>query len=562
MPTSPPPDASPNDLVPAILLVDDNAQNLLALEATLESRGYRLVRASSGEQAVELALNEDFAVVLMDVRMSGINGFDATAMLRARERERRTPVILMTAADPYSQTEEMLSAYAHGAVDYLRKPYSPAVLRSKVGIFVELFLAKERVRQQDALLRARELESLQGTLRERDRVLREAEADREEQRRILSLIIEQSGDAIIMADERGVLRVFNPEAERQHGVGRKEVEAPEWARTFGLYALDGTPLGLEQTPLYRAVHGETVRRAEWVVKRPDGTERVLVGTASPLRRHDGSPAGGVLIARDETELRQLNQGLERRVEERTAQLSAANHELEAFSYSVSHDLRAPLRHISGFADLLMKRAEGVLDEKSREHVRVISEAAKKGGQLVDDLLAFSRMGRTELRRARVSLTEIVAETRQELLSEAEGRAVQWLIDPLPEVQGDLAMLRLVIKNLLSNAVKYTRPRALARIEVGASVVQAPGINAGEETHVWVRDNGVGFDMQHAGQLFGVFQRLHSSEEFEGTGIGLAHVRRIIGRHGGRTWAEGVPQAGATFHFTLPSTVAEGVEGAP
>ncbi len=553
---------APNDVVPAILLVDDNAANLLALEATLESRGYRLVRASSGEQAVELALKEDFAVVLMDVRMRGISGFDATALLRAREQQRRTPVILMTAADFGGETEEMLNAYTHGAVDYLRKPYSPTVLRSKVAVFVELFLAQERLRQQDALLRARELESFQGTLRERDRVLREAEADREEQRRILSLIIEQSGDAIIMADERGVLRVFNPEAERQHGVSKKEVEAPEWARTFGLYAMDGTPLGLEQTPLFRAVQGETVRRAEWVVKRPDGTERVLVGTASPLRRHDGSPAGGVLIARDETELRELNQSLERRVEERTAQLSAANRELEAFSYSVSHDLRAPLRHISGFADLLMRRAESLLDEKSREHLRVISQAAKKGGQLVDDLLAFSRMGRTELRRAHVSLTELVAEACQELEREAEGRAVEWQIAPLPEVQGDLAMLRLVVRNLLSNAVKYTRPKALAQIEVGAAVVQAPDAEGGEEIHVWVRDNGVGFDMQHAGQLFGVFQRLHSAEEFEGTGIGLANVRRIIDRHGGRTWAEGVPQVGATFHFALPRPAADGVKGTP
>ena len=244
------------------------------------------------------------------------------------------------------------------------------------------------------------------------------------------------------------------------------------------------------------------------------------------------------------EIRRLNQGLERRVQERTAQLEESNRELESFSYSVSHDLRAPLRHILGFAQLLEKRTKEGLEPKARNYLKLISEAAQRGGQLVDDLLAFSRLGRAELRKSRVSLDSLLKEVRAELEPEAEGRKVRWVVKPLPEVRGDPALLRLVLKNVLSNALKYTRPRSEAIIEVGSN--EGP-----HETEVWVKDNGVGFDMAYVDKLFGVFQRLHSQEQFEGTGIGLAHVRRIISRHGGRTWAEGALDAGATLHFALP-----------
>jgi len=252
-------------------------------------------------------------------------------------------------------------------------------------------------------------------------------------------------------------------------------------------------------------------------------------------------------ARDVTErkqvqlqIAQLNDALRHRAEEPVL----ANKELEAFSYSVSHDLRAPLRHMSGFVDLLKRRAAPVLDERCRHHLESIAAAAQQMGRLVDDLLNFSRMARTHMRQHRLSLDQLVAEVRAELRRDACGRQVEWKLDPLPEVYGDAPMLRVVLVNLIGNALKYTRPRNPAIIEIGSR---------GNETEhtIFIRDNGVGFDMKYADKLFGVFQRLHFDDEYEGTGIGLATVQRIVLRHGGRAWAEAKEGQGATFYFTLP-----------
>ncbi len=244
--------------------------------------------------------------------------------------------------------------------------------------------------------------------------------------------------------------------------------------------------------------------------------------------------------RSEEEIANLNQHLRWRSEE----LEAANGELEAFSYSVSHDLRAPLRHIAGFSDMLHKRCAAGLDEVGRRYLDHIADSAKRMGDLIDDLLVFSRMGRSEMQKTRVALGPLVAEVVRGLAEEVKGRRIEWRIRPLPEVQADPAMLRLALANLVSNAVKYTRPRPEARIEIGAE-------SRDGEMVVFVRDNGVGFEMKYAHKLFGVFQRLHRADEFEGTGIGLANVRRIVQRHGGRTWGEGTVDQGATFYFSLP-----------
>lgn len=242
-------------------------------------------------------------------------------------------------------------------------------------------------------------------------------------------------------------------------------------------------------------------------------------------------------------INRLNQDLELRVQDRTAQFEAANKELEAFAYSVSHDLRAPLRHIGSFSEILRKKARD-LDPESTRCLDFITSGAKQMEMLVHDLLNFSRTSRAQLHLKQVQLDDVVQDVKQSVLSELNGRAVDWNIRSLPEVRGDPALLRVVFNNLLANAIKYTRPRSNAAIEIGTFPSEREHI-------IFVRDNGVGFDMQYAGKLFGVFQRLHHDDEFEGTGIGLATVQRIIVRQGGRVWAEGKENEGATFYFSLP-----------
>ena len=244
----------------------------------------------------------------------------------------------------------------------------------------------------------------------------------------------------------------------------------------------------------------------------------------------------------EDEIRKLNQELNRRA----AELEATNKELESFAYSVSHDLRAPLRHMAGYSELLQRQAQSLLDEKSQRFIRTILDSAKKMGNLIDDLLAFSRIGRAETKKTEVDLDQLVKDVVAEIRQDSKGRDIVWKIGALPVCYGDRSMLRLVVVNLVSNAVKFTHMRSPAEIEIG-SVDRNK-----KEFEVFVKDNGAGFDMRYVDKLFGVFQRLHLSEQFEGTGIGLATAQRIIHRHGGQIRGEGAVDQGATFYFSLPA----------
>jgi light-regulated signal transduction histidine kinase (bacteriophytochrome) len=236
--------------------------------------------------------------------------------------------------------------------------------------------------------------------------------------------------------------------------------------------------------------------------------------------------------------------VERQLLQSRSELEASNKELEAFAYSISHDLRAPLRHMAGFTELLKKHAAPVLDDKSQRYVTMILESAKRMGNLIDDLLAFSRIGRAETHKTTVSLKQLVQEAVSEVQQDTNGRNIVWNIGEFPAWYGDRSMLRLALVNLISNAAKFTRTRPQAEIEI-ACTDHKP-----DQVVVFIRDNGVGFDMKYINKLFGVFQRLHPPEAFEGTGIGLATVQRIVHRHGGRVWAEGLVDKGAAFYFSL------------
>jgi PAS domain S-box-containing protein len=358
-------------------------------------------------------------------------------------------------------------------------------------------------------------------------------------------LFENSPDALILVNEHRRIIRFNTKA----------------AELFGLSGEQGANRTIEELmpERYRARHVAhfatyfSTPRArpmgaglQLFGLRHDGSEFPVDIMLSPLETEEGKQVLAVIRditerAESQSRIEQLNADLTRRAGE----LEQANQELEAFSYSVSHDLRAPLRHISGFAEMLKAHAEKTLDSKGLRYLDTITESARRMGTLIDDLLSLSRVGRTAFTPKPVDLAALVEEVRRSLERDTQGRNVRWIVGPLPEVRGDVATLRQVVYNLLANALKYSRNRSEAVIEIGATQS-----TEGEAT-CYVRDNGAGFDMKYIDKLFGVFQRLHGATEFEGTGVGLAIVRRIVHRHGGRVWAEGEVGKGATFYFTLP-----------
>jgi two-component system, sensor histidine kinase and response regulator len=395
-----------------ILLVDDQPDNLLSAEAVLEILGEEIVKAESGREALRQLLEHDFAVIVLDVMMPEMDGFETAALIRERERSQHTPIIFLTALG--RSEEHIRRGYTLGAVDYLTKPFVPEILRTKVSVFVELHR------------------------------------------------------------KTALLRYQSQQLERQNS----ELQ-------------------------------EAIQRS-W---------------------------------RAEEEIKALNRHLERRVGE----LDDLNRELETFSYTVSHDLRGPLSRISGFSRALLESHRDQLDDQGRLFLNRIEHSARRMNELVEDLLSLSRVTRIEMTRQIVDLSGIVRAIAAELMAREPGRAVEFVIAEGVHAWGDPDLLRAALLNLLENSWKFTRKHARARIEFG--VMETP------RGHTYfLRDDGAGFDMAQAGRLFSPFQRLHKDSDFEGTGIGLATVERIVHRHGGHIWAEGELESGAVFYFMLSQEV--------
>jgi signal transduction histidine kinase len=400
-----------------ILIVDDTQESLELLYRILEKRGYRVRPATSGALALKSVAAKLPDLILLDVKMPEMDGYEVCRRLKSNEHSRNVPVIFISA---HGEIAKKVTGFKAGCVDFITKPFEAEEVLARVETQLRLWKLTEHLEQE----------------------------------------VNQRTMELTLANQ-----------QLRHQVAERRLA--------------------------------------------------------------------------EDDLKKYQNQLEDLVKARTAALEAANKELEAFAYSVSHDLRAPLRHIDGYMDLLHKKAGTALDEQARHYMNTISGAVKKMELLIDDLLSFSRTGRHSMSLQRVDLGTLVRDVIRECELDIAGRIVDWRIGDLHEIKGDAAMLRMVLVNLISNALKFTRPRKEAHIDIGSYKSQAA------EVVVSIRDNGVGFDMAYADKLFGVFQRLHRADEFEGTGIGLANVRRIIAKHGGRTWAEGKPDQGAAFFFSLP-----------
>ncbi len=375
---------------------------------------------------------------------------------------------------------------------------------------------------------------------------------RESEERLNFFINNVSDYAIIFFDQFGVITSWNSGAEHINLYQNQEIIGQHFSIFF---TEQDRKNNKPQWLLGMALSKGHAEDEGWRVKK-DGSVFWESVTIIAIRKENGTHTGFVKIAHDlserrkaEDEIKKLNETLEQKVIERTIQLEDANKELEAFSYSVSHDLRAPLRHIGGFIDLLLKNSSIQLDETGRRYLNTISESSHEMGNLIDALLTFSRLNRTDLLHTKINTNKMISRVIKTFDSETAKREIEFKIKSLPETSGDERLLTQVWLNLISNALKYTRNKETAVIEIG-------GILQANDAIFYIKDNGVGFDMKYVSKLFGVFQRLHKAKDFEGVGIGLANVKRIINRHGGTCWAESKLGQGATFFFSVPNAITQ------
>jgi len=475
-----------------ILLVDDNPDNLVSIEAALETLDEELILAQSGTEALRHLLESDFGAILLDVKMPEMDGFETAELVRARKRSEHTPILFLTA---YRNEEHLFRGYDLGAVDFLFKPIVPEILRSKVAVFVELSRSAQRQKQQAEVL---------------------AKAEQK-----FRSLLEAAPDAMLITSAVGEIVLANSRTDALFGYSRQELLGqnirlliPEWSRS----------------------NGRDVR--ELTARRKQGSAFPSEISSSPLHTEDGLLVTSAV--RDITERKRA----EERIAERTQELAAMNHELEAFSYSVSHDLRAPLRSIEGFAKILLRDYNGKqLDGVGKDYLQRMRSAVGRMGQLIEDLIELSRIVRVDLSLEMVDLTRMANEILLELRNRDPEHQVEIHIQPGMTATGDSRLLSVALTNLLDNAWKFTS-------KIGGPIIQFGSQTTNGKQVFSVQDNGAGFNPEFADKLFAPFQRLHRASDFEGTGVGLAIVQRVIQRHGGGIWAESAVDQGATFYFTL------------
>jgi two-component system, NtrC family, sensor kinase len=521
-----------------VLIIDDSATFREELKSVLESSGYAVLTAPSGEDGLRVAVDTRPAVIVVDGVLPGIDGATVIRRIRADAALRRTPCILLTASEERSGELKALDA---GADAYVRKEEDTAIILARVTAVLRSAGAPSAVDTTSSLLGPMRILTVDDSptyLHEVAAQLRQEGYDVVPARsgeEALELLAVQSVDCIL-------LDLVMPGLSGQETC-RRIKDTAAW-RDIPL--IMHTALEAQDD----MIEGINAGADDYVAKSSD-LDVLRARVRAQLRRkqfEDENRSIRERLLQKELEVVAANSARELAETRATfvEQLERKNSELEAFSYSVSHDLRAPLRSIDGFSQLLLDKHAGNLDAEAQEYLRFVREAAQRMGELIDDLLLLSRVGRAELSRDRIDLSSIARVVAEELKKNDPDRQVTLCIQDQLLAEADSRLMRVAFENLIGNAWKFTVKVSEPRIEVGAN-------QTGEDTVFFVRDNGAGFDMQHAENLFRPFQRLHSESDFPGTGIGLATVHRIIDRHGGRIWAESAVGQGTSLYFTIPAT---------
>lgn len=513
-----------------ILLVDDRADKLLALQAVLNELRQNIVVAKSGKEALRHLLTTEFAVILLDVSMPGMDGFETAGLIRQRPATEHTPIIFVTSMN---QSENSISrGYELGAVDYILSPIVPNVLRSKVAVFVELFRRTEQIRRQSEKLRRLEEDALKAQLSQAvDRL--EAETKRN---RFFTLAV----NMLAIADFDGYLLQLNPSWERTLGFSEAELKSRP-----GLDFVHPDDRAAMEAEMARLRDGAATSYFEGRYSCKDGSIRWLGWTAAPF------PAERLIyiFARDitpqkaaEAEIKDLNTQLNRRVQ----QLTETNKELEAFCYSISHDLRAPLRAMRGFSQALLADHKEKLDPEGLHYIDRIAHSAKYMDAMLHDLLDYSRLTLCELPVLSIDLEHELSEVLRTLENDIQSRkaAVEVKLAAC-KAMAHPATLRQVFWNLVTNGLKFVAPDRAPRLVITSESQE-------KYVRISVADNGIGIPQEHCTRIFNLFERLHRDPAYPGTGVGLAMVRRAIERMGGRVGVESVPNEGSRFWVDLPS----------
>ena len=521
----------------SILIVDDRDDKLLALEVTLTPLGHHLVKAKSGKEALRLLLKHDFAVILLDVSMPEMDGFETAALIRQRPSSETTPIIFVTSVS--ASLNEMYQGYSLGAVDYILTPIVPDVLRAKVSVLVDLFIKTEQVRLQGERLRQMEEAQHRRALAEAVDLL-EAQTKRN---RFFTLALDMLG----IADSKGHLIQVNPTWEKVLGYSQQELRSTSGA---DLVHPEERPALLQHIEDMRRTGTPAAMEARF--RCNDGSYRWLGWTAAPFNAENLL----YIFARDitarknaEHEIQRLNVELQHRVNA----LIEVNRELESFNYSISHDLRAPLRSMQSFAQALLDDSASKLSEDGIDFLGRVLRSGKYMDTLLHDLLAYSRLARADFEVEPVDLDAALHEVLNQLHKDIKDKqAGIEVVSPLGKVIGYQPILQQILSNLIGNALKFVAPNIAPHLRISAQVGRSLPAEPPGFIRITIEDNGIGIHPDHHKKIFGLFERLHPSHAYPGTGIGLALVRKGIERLGGELGIDSAPGHGSRFWFELPT----------